>query len=208
MRERVIVFDLDDTLYKEVDFLRSAYREVAATTGHPEALDFMCACYRAGLNVFVELITRYALDCTVDDLLTVYRAHKPAIALDDDTAATLDTLRARGLTLGLMTDGRSLTQRNKIAALGLADLIADGDILISEEFGHGKPDARCYRYFEQRHRGARFTYVGDNLAKDFVTARRRGWTTVCLLDDGRNIFKQDFSRTSASTRATYPTRAL
>ena len=29
MRNKVFVFDLDDTLYKEIDFLRSAYRETA-----------------------------------------------------------------------------------------------------------------------------------------------------------------------------------
>ena len=29
MRNKVFVFDLDDTLYKEIDFLRSAYREIA-----------------------------------------------------------------------------------------------------------------------------------------------------------------------------------
>ena len=30
MRRKVIVFDLDDTLYKEVDFLKSAYFEIAS----------------------------------------------------------------------------------------------------------------------------------------------------------------------------------
>jgi len=28
MRKRVVVFDLDDTLYKEIDFLKSAYMEI------------------------------------------------------------------------------------------------------------------------------------------------------------------------------------
>ena len=35
-----------------------------------------------------------------------------------------------------------------------------------------------------------FTYVGDNLNKDFVAPHALGWTTICLRDDGRNIHKQ------------------
>jgi putative hydrolase of the HAD superfamily len=38
-----------------------------------------------------------------------------------------------------------------------------------------------------------YYYVGDNTSKDFVAPNRLGWTTICLLDDGRNIHKQDFS---------------
>ena len=41
---------------------------------------------------------------------------------------------------------------------------------------------------------AEFSYVGDNLKKDFVGANALGWQTVCLLDDGRNIHKQEFEK--------------
>lgn len=34
---------------------------------------------------------------------------------------------------------------------------------------------------------------GDNLRKDFITPNKLGWKTICLLDDGRNIHRQDFS---------------
>ena len=29
MKNKIFIFDLDDTLYKEIDFLYSAYREIA-----------------------------------------------------------------------------------------------------------------------------------------------------------------------------------
>ena len=35
-KHKVVVFDLDDTLYKEIDFLKSAYREIS---------DFLCKAY-------------------------------------------------------------------------------------------------------------------------------------------------------------------
>ena len=189
---RVVVFDLDDTLYKEVDFLKSAFREIADTIGHPEVYNFMLKCYRDGENVFKTVIERYNLSYTVDQLLEIYRNHKPDITLSTSTIATLNALKDRGVTMGLMTDGRTVTQRNKIEVLGLSRWIGENDILISEEFGYGKPDIHCYKYFMNRYPEAVFSYVGDNLSKDFVTANRLGWNTICLLDDGRNIFKQDF----------------
>ena len=36
-----------------------------------------------------------------------------------------------------------------------------------------------------------FTYVGDNLKKDFIASNTLGWLTVCLKDDGRNIHRQE-----------------
>ena len=191
--QQVVVFDLDDTLYKEVDFLKSAFREIADTIGHPEVYNFMLKCYRDGENVFKTVIERYNLSYTVDQLLEIYRNHKPDITLNTSTVAALNALRDMGVTMGLITDGRSITQRNKIEALGLHRWIDNNNILISEERGFGKPDERCYRHFMDCFPGAAFAYVGDNLNKDFITANRLGWTTICLLNDGQNIFKQDFS---------------
>ena len=187
---RGIIFDLDDTLYKEIDFLKSAFRQIADVIGITGVYDFMLKCYRDGENAFKMVIERYNLSYTVDQLLDIYRYHKPDITLDLSIVATLDELKSRGWTMGLMTDGRSVTQRNKIDALGLSEWIEPNCILISEEFGYGKPDEHCYQYFIERYPNAKFCYVGDNLNKDFVTANKLGWQTICLLDDGRNVFSQ------------------
>lgn len=187
---RGIIFDLDDTLYKEIDFLKSAFRQIADVIGITGVYDFMLKCYRDGENAFKMVIQRYNLSYTVDQLLDIYRNHKPDITLDLSIVATLDELKSRGWTMGLMTDGRSVTQRNKIYALGLSEWIEPNCILISEEFGYGKPDEHCYQYFIERYPNAKFCYVGDNLNKDFVTANKLGWQTIGLLDDGRNVFSQ------------------
>jgi putative hydrolase of the HAD superfamily len=94
--------------------------------------------------------------------------------------------------MGILTDGRSLTQRNKIAALGLEAWI--NDIVISEEFGSAKPDERNYRHFEQRFPTAQYVYVGNDVAKDFIAPNRLGWLTVCVRDNGGHIHPQDTSR--------------
>lgn len=198
-KSRVVVFDLDDTLYKERDYLLSAYREIAARIESHYTLegvfDRMVEWWQNGQNVFQHLIDTYRLDETLDDLLTVYRSHVPAIRLDEATKRQLDRLQQQAV-LGLISDGRRVTQRHKIEALGLTAYMDEKDILISEETGFEKPSEEPYRHFVARYPSCTYYYIGDNPAKDFVAPNRLGWNTVCLLDDGRNIHPQDFSLSS------------
>ena len=211
IRMRVICFDLDDTLYKEIDYLKSAYREIAEyaagqCTGCSDSVCFltikaynrMLDAYREGLNAFEELNMFLGLELPISDYLYIYRNHKPKIVLSEDVVQTLDELQAEGVRLGLITDGRSVQQRNKIEALGLGRWIENEDVVISEEFGSEKPALANYEYFMKRYPECHdFTYVGDNPRKDFIAPNSLGWMTICLMDDGRNIHRQDFASTPA-----------
>ena len=131
---------------------------------------------------------------TKETLLHWYRTHKPQISLTDGCKGFLSVIVAKGCRLGIITDGRTVTQLNKIEALGLHSLIADEDIVISERFGSEKPSPRNYLYFMNKYGAdARYYYIADNTAKDFIAPNRLGWTTVCLKDNGQNIHKQKFS---------------
>lgn len=196
-KSRVVVFDLDDTLYKERDFLQSAYREIAtvveSSDGAPQGIyDQMLRWWQKGDNVFRLLIETYNVELTVDDLLTIYRSHVPAICLDETVRNLLDRLHQHSV-LGVITDGRSMTQRHKVEALGLSAYMDEQDILISEETGYGKPSDEPFRQIMEFHPSCSYYYIGDNPAKDFEAPNRLGWTTICLLDDGHNIHRQDFS---------------
>lgn len=195
---KMVVFDLDDTLYKEVDFLESAYKEIAIflessihisrTQVYKEMLDW----YYAGANAFKEVLERYPTsDVDIDKLLSFYRNHIPDIQLSEDHTSTLESIINMNIPLGIMTDGRITQQRNKIKALELENYIVD--ILISEEFGSEKPDRCNYEFFMKRYPDHHYFYIGDNTKKDFITANQLGWTTVCLLDDGTNIHDQNFT---------------
>lgn len=206
---RVICFDLDDTLYKEIDYLSSAYREIAKYAveqcmNHAESTETLIfdtyksilRAYHEGLNAFEALNKVLGIDTPIKDYLSIYRHHKPDISLAKDVVLTLDSLCEKGACIGLITDGRSVQQRNKIAALGLSKWIKDEDIIISEEFGSEKPNLENYAYFMNRYPESHdFTYVGDNLKKDFSAPNSLGWKTVCLKDDGRNIHQQEIETT-------------
>ena len=198
---KVVVFDLDDTLYKEIDFLKSAYREIS---------DFLCKAYSVGgvfekmlhdyeegKNAFQEVIDSYQLPIKLGDLLGMYRNHFPNISMDVDTKEVLDILKRNCIGLGIITDGRQKSQMNKIKALGLDDYIAERHIVISEVCGHEKIDGFGLTQIEDSFPDCDYFYVGDNPQKDFVTANVRGWATICLLDDGRNIHQQSFDFTES-----------
>lgn len=194
----VVVFDLDDTLYPERAFVRSGFRAVArfieqqcAVCVHERIRELAAA----NGDPFGSLIAEFRLPLSTSQLLEVYRTHIPELKLAAEVEELLTSLRATGHSVGIMTDGRSITQRNKIRALGLDEWV--DEILISEEFGSAKPAERNYRYFEGRFLRRKLTYVGNDPTKDFVTANRLEWQTICILDPGDHIHSQPFDRVTA-----------
>lgn len=200
----VICFDLDDTLSKEIAYLQSAYYEIAAFAAEhcsgcqtplmvleQKGYEVMMNAYQTGNNAFVALNNFLGLDLSISDYLAIYRNHIPAISLPEAIRSTLVRLQEADCILGIITDGRSVQQRNKIKALNLDKVILDSNIIISEEFGTEKPAEANYRYFMERYPDADlFVYVGDNPKKDFLAPNRLGWLTIGVKDNGENIHSQ------------------
>lgn len=196
--KKIIVFDLDDTLYYEIDYLTSAYNEIAMKIESKYAVSnvfsFMLGAYYDKKNVFEELNKKYSLDIPIESYLLLYRNHIPHVSLTQETKEVLSILlKTESNVLGLLTDGREITQKNKIKALMLEKYIKEENIVISDVFGSTKPSLNNYLYFHQKYDKAEFVYVGDNVNKDFVAPNKLNWTTICLLDNGKNIHTQDFS---------------
>lgn len=195
-KNNVVVFDLDDTLYKEIDFLKSAYQEIAEffrdKFGIYGLRGEMLRYYREGKNVFQEVIDFYKRPVEMKTLLDIYRNHIPNISLNAETKQVLDSLKNGNSGIGLITDGRMVSQMNKIKALGLDKYIPEKYIIISEVWEHEKIDGFAYDLMEKLFPNGNYFYVGDNPQKDFLAANKRGWTTICILDNGQNIHKQYF----------------
>jgi putative hydrolase of the HAD superfamily len=190
------VFDLDDTLFQEIDFLKSAYRYISDKLEPSLRVSIyheMFDKYQRKENVFQWIMDHYKQDLAGVDtawLIREYREHIPEITLSKETAGFLQQVKHFHIPAGLITDGRSITQRNKLKALGIEDMFTE--IIISEEFGSEKPDEKNYLHFEKKFPCYRFYYFGDNTSKDFITPSRLGWTTVCVKDRGENIHQQIF----------------
>jgi putative hydrolase of the HAD superfamily len=195
-QNQFFIFDLDDTLFQEIDFLKSAYRTIAKELSVHIGSDLyeqMWSRYKNKQEVFGWVISEFGSllpDYRINDLLKLYREHLPEIKLNREAEIFLARLREANIPLGLITDGRSITQRNKLRALGIEGFFSE--IIISEEFGSEKPDKRNFLYFEDRYPTREFWFVGDNTTKDFIVPVSLGWKTICIKDSGNNIHPQRF----------------
>ena len=193
MNKPVIVFDLDDTLIYEIDYLKSAYYEIAGLIDEDNneyIFDKMLSNYFKGLNVFEEIIAEFP-KMTLEDLLKIYRSHIPNLKLRSYSLEILNYLKDKKCIIGLITDGRSITQRNKLKATKIEDYF--DLIIISEEFGSEKPNVENYNAFNN-FKTDKYYYIADNTKKDFIAPNKLNWETICLLDtENQNIHKQNFN---------------
>lgn len=192
----VLVFDLDDTLYNEIDFVKSAFRYIAnkyCSSTIDKSYSELFLWYSNKEDAFEKFVAHHKLNLigiTKLDLISEYRYHIPDIQLRDDAYLLIENLKKYDIKIGLITDGRSITQRNKIKALGLEKKL--DLIIISEEIESEKPSLKNYIYFNENYPKSEFYYIADNPKKDFVTPNNLGWNTICYLDPGTNIHKQSF----------------
>lgn len=190
----VFVFDLDDTLFQEADYHASGVNAVGIKLDMLFKLDIqslLTSLVAEGeKDLWGSVCERLKLPSSVkESLLWEYRLHLPQITLKPAVKLLLEMLKSRSLNVSILTDGRAVTQRLKLAALGLDDL----PVYISEEFGASKPDPTRFEIIANHYPGSNFVYIGDNPKKDFVTPNLMGWTTFGIMGCGRNIHSQDVS---------------
>lgn len=92
-----------------------------------------------------------------DHFIWMYRHYHPAIIIDNDILAMLRYLKNTTRGVSILTDGRTITQRNKINALCLQEFTA----YISEEFNNAeKPDPLRFELIQSFHSDCNYIYVG------------------------------------------------
>jgi putative hydrolase of the HAD superfamily len=185
---KIFVFDLDDTLYSERDFEKSGIEFVY------ENLSIKHISLETILNNrenwIEQIIDGSNNQITLQIVLDIYRNHFPTIQLYNDAKVFLEKLLSQGTEMSLITDGRSITQRNKLRALGIETFFKN--IVISEEVNSEKPSEYNFRMVMDNKIAENFIYIADNPKKDFITPNKLGWTSICLLDRGKNVHQQNF----------------
>lgn len=196
-RRTFVVFDLDDTLYKERDYLQSGLRSVADCVRELYQRDVLQQLNQwasaPGTDIWRQLclLLNIPVECKTE-FLWLYRLHVPRLALEQCVSELLLEIKEKSIGVAILTDGRSISQRYKIQSLGLGDIPA----YISEEFASVKPDPGRYIQIEKDHPADRYVYVGDNPKKDFIAPNKLGWTCIGLTGDDRNIHAQSIDNHS------------
>lgn len=189
---KIFVFDLDDTLYSERNFEKSGiefvYHNLSIKHISLETI------LNNRNNWIEQMINGSNNQITLQIVLDMYRNHFPTIQLYNDAKVFLEKLLSQGTEMSLITDGRSITQRNKLRALGIETFFKN--IVISEEVNSDKPSEYNFRMVMDNKIAENYIYIADNPKKDFITPNKLGWTSICLLDRGQNVHKQNFNISS------------
>jgi putative hydrolase of the HAD superfamily len=186
---KAIVFDLDDTLYSERDFVLSGFQAVAnwgsVNLGISQVIGYstLSNLYHQGIrnNTFNKWLEIHHVQPAgiVPKLLDVYRQHLPTISPFTESINLLKTI-ADSYKIGLVSDGYLAVQQRKWAALGL-DSFFDA-VVFSDSLGRAnwKPSTAPFELVlaELKIAPAESVYIGDNPLKDFLGARQLGMYTI------------------------------
>ncbi|WP_288741205.1 HAD family hydrolase [uncultured Rheinheimera sp.] len=183
----IYIFDLDDTLYDERQYVESGFRAVAAYAAKQWGLD-ATSCYEQLVRlldtqgrgrIFDDFLAGHSLSSksNIQACVRTYRLHKPKLSLP---AEHLQLLQLLPKPLYLVTDGHKIVQQNKVDALGIAALFKR--IFITHRFGikHAKPSTHCFELIKKAEKceWRDMVYIGDNPAKDFVNLNKLGMNTI------------------------------
>jgi len=194
---QAVIFDLDDTLYPERDYVRSGYRAVAnhlAGARRPGDLeDWVWARFLRGQHAgaFDALNETFSLGLDksgIARLVDVYRRHSPAIRPCGGVPDLLGLLHGRYL-LGLLSDAYLPGGQLKLQALRVERFF--DAVVFTEALGPGrrfwKPSPSGYEQVASLLGvpPAACAFVGDNPAKDFLGANALGLRTIQYLQPGQ-----------------------
>lgn len=204
MSIRAVIFDLDDTLYLQRQYIKSGYRHVSEmltddSSKRAELYRFMWDRFQEsgeGLQ-FDDILETYPEICnghTTDDITKAYLDHLPNINLMPRMGSLLHKLADSSVHLGVISDGSPEAGRRKLEALGLADQI---DIVVfTEEWGkkYRKPHERAFRHVtsELALKPEELAYVADDPNKDFRAPNALGWKTVRLRLPYQIVFSAEY----------------
>jgi putative hydrolase of the HAD superfamily len=219
-----VVFDLDDTLYDEIDYCKSgltcAAEFLAGLPKFPsvqQIFDALWKQFTAGnrkktFNAILDELgighddsSRRRLseperDRLIEELVNIYRKHVPQITLPDDSKSVLEQL-SKKYDLALLTDGFLPAQQLKVQALGIE--VYFRCIIYTEQLGREfwKPSPVGFEKLLQRlnSKPQNTAYIADNEKKDFIAPNNLGLPTIQIIRPAR-ILTESCEKIGASAQ--------
>jgi len=203
-----VVFDLDDTLYDEIEYCKSGFTAVAeflanlpeprpSSMGEGEVppaerifavlwQQFTTGNRTKTFNAALDELDMGYNDKLIGRLIEIYRNHRPKITLPQDSRDVLCELSTK-YTLALLTDGFLPGQKLKVRALGIEKYFEC--IVYTEELGREcwKPSPVGFEKIIQslRSKPENTAYIADNEKKDFIAPNKLGFLTIQLIRPAR-----------------------
>lgn len=193
-----VVFDLDDTLYDEIEYCKSGFEAVADFLAKELEAPAAERIFKALWERFTAGNRRSTFDAALDELgikhdgkfvqqlVDIYRSHVPNLTLPHDSRDVLCELGAK-YTLALLTDGFLPAQKLKVQSLGIEGFFKC--IVYTEQLGreYWKPSPAGFEKIIEMldTKPENMVYIADNEKKDFIAANKLGFATVQLIRPAR-----------------------
>jgi len=194
---KALLFDLDDTLYDEKQFVKSGFIEVAEFVEDKLKIDkdffykILIDIFNGGsrgniFNLALEKVNIVSDEDIISSMVKIYRGHNPNIRLEEDVKSLIIKLKEI-YSLGIVTDGYFKVQKKKVQVLKLEELF--DSIIYTDEYGreYWKPNVFGYKLALERFQivPGEAVYIGDNPYKDFIGAKKIGISTVRVKNQNR-----------------------
>lgn len=180
-----VVFDVDDTLYLEKDYVRSGFSFLNSWAVERLGVrEFGSTCF----NLFERGVRQTIFDVALDELkveksleliselVSAYRNHQPSIELTADSRIALDLL-CETKRIAFLTGGPVESQLAKVSALGLdrysKDIVFSG--IAGPEYDKPHPSSWEKMQDIMGLPAKSLLYIGDNPEKDFQAPLELGW---------------------------------
>lgn len=170
----VYIFDLDNTLYRETDYLFPAFSQIGDYIFHKTGIEssdiarFLRDEFisEGRKHLFDKLIEKFSLNrIAVQELLHVLRTANPGtIFLYGDAYDTLLSLKTMNKKIAIITNGTVQQQKNKIAHIDWKELNGYIDFVFSDETERKPSPESINQYLEKNSiRPDEAVFVGDSI---------------------------------------------
>lgn len=183
---KAVIFDLDDTLYSEKEYVKSGYSAVSRVLKQINNVEEkLWQAFSENKNAIDEVLKKEGIytEELKQQCLHTYRFHKPNIHFYDGVVDMLQKLRQHSFKVGIITDGRPEGQRAKIEVLEL-DKYVDKIIITDELSGieYRKPNEKAFVLMKEflKVEFREICYIGDNITKDFITPMKLGMKFIWI----------------------------
>lgn len=107
--------------------------------------------------------------------------------ISENIKKVIEFCKDKKVKLGIITNGISKAQWDKIEKLRVLNWIEKEYIFVSEDVGYSKPDINIFKYVEKNmNLDKKCTYyIGDSLNNDVIGVENVGWNMIWL--NKRNI---------------------
>lgn len=190
MNVKVIVFDLDDTLFDEIEYVKSGFQEVSNYFSNKFKLNqnllynfmFQDMEKNGRGKIFDNMLENFKIYSrkNIQKAILIYRTHKPNIVLAEESIEILNYYNGKKIPLYIITDGNKIVQNNKIEALKVRKYIKKDFITHRYGVKHSKPSTYCFEKIAKLENVdyKDIVYIGDNPNKDFVNIKKMFFRTI------------------------------